>query len=63
MTESQQKLELCVNECFRRSLISVCDDTTIVARAPAYTRACARARHTRVLRARCQNFKKIAHTH
>lgn len=63
MTDSQQKLELSIDEWFRLVLNSVCDDTTIVARAPAYTRACACARRTRVLRARCQNYRKISDTH
>ena len=42
----------------RPVLISVCADPTIVARAPAYTRAYACARRTRVLRARWKNYKK-----
>ena len=36
-----------------------CDDTTIVARALAYTRACVRVHRVRVLRARWENIGKI----
>ena len=62
MTDSQLKVELTIDECFRLVLISVCDPT-IVARAPAYTRELARPHRTRVLRPRWKIYKKIADTH
>ena len=62
VTDSQKKLELTVGEWLRLVLQFVCDDTTMVARSPVFTRERARTRRSCVLRALAE-LKKNSDTH